>query len=246
MENLVDELGKTVRGEWRTAREHLVGDDTEGVDVGLGGDVFLAGLLRGHVTGRAQQTHDLGLVGHGVLGDAEVAYLHASVGRQHDVGGLDVPVNDPAAVGVVECLGALKQNLHGALDGQQVVLVDVALEGVAAVEKLQHDVRPVTVLTGIQHAENIRMVERAGGVGLVEEQLLRQAARLGFVLVGYGADLDGDLAVGVRVVTGIHDTHAAASHALDDLVLTELLRNVHCPGLSERNGKYGHQTRMFL
>jgi hypothetical protein len=155
-------------------------------------------------------------------------------------------VDDTAAVGVVEGLGALKQDFDRALDRQQILLVDVSLQRVAAVEKLQHDVRPVGVLAGIEHAENVRVVERSGGVRLVEEQLLRQATRLGFVLVGDRADLDGHLAVGVRVVAGVDDAHAAASDTLDDLVFAELFRNVHRLESSERNQKYGRQARMFL
>ena len=167
-------------------------------------------------------------------------------GGQQDVGGLDVSVNDAAAVRVIEGLSALKEDLDNAFDGQQIVLVDVSLQGVAAVDELQHDIGLVGVFAGVEHAENIRVIQGAGGVRFVEKQFLCQAAGLGLIFIHDGADFDGDLAIGKGVMPGVDDAHAAAADAADDLVFADLLRNLHRVTSLGRNWKYGREVELFL
>ena len=92
--------------ERRAAGEHLVEDRAQGVDVGGGRDVGgrAAGLLGGHVARRA---HDVAGAGQArlalhQLGQAEVGDLRDALVGEHDVGRLDVAVDDPVLVGVVE------------------------------------------------------------------------------------------------------------------------------------------------
>ena len=102
------ELDGAVLGERRLAREHLVQDDPDAVDVGRGRRAAAARLLGGHVAGR---TDDRGARAVGAAlsepGDAEVAYLHPPLGRDQDVGGLDVTVDHALGVGLRECLAQL-------------------------------------------------------------------------------------------------------------------------------------------
>ena len=44
----------------------------------------------------------------GLAGDAEIGYFHRAVPQNHDVLGLDIPVDDAPAVGVFQGLGDLQ------------------------------------------------------------------------------------------------------------------------------------------
>ena len=86
------------------AGDQLVEDDAERIEVGFVGDVaFALALLRRHVGGGAD-----GAVGGGqggdveVLGDAEVGELERAVGQDHEVGRLEVAVDDAGLVGVLQ------------------------------------------------------------------------------------------------------------------------------------------------
>ena len=67
------------------------------------------------------------------------------------------------------------------------------------------------------------MIERARGLGLVEEHPAGHERRV-LVLVREGAHLDGDPAVDERVVTDVHGAHGAAARDVDDAILPDLIR----------------------
>ena len=102
------ELNGAVLAERRPAREHLVHDDADAVDVGRGRRAAAAGLLGRHVT-RGADDRRAGAVGAalGEPGDAEVAYLQPPLERDQDVGGLDVTVDHALGVGLCERLAEL-------------------------------------------------------------------------------------------------------------------------------------------
>ena len=93
-------------GERRLGGEHLVQHGAQGVDVGTGGDLALAhGLLGAHVVRRAERHAGLGHSatarrGHGKrdtkIGDQRLAVV------DQNVLGLDVAMDHPVAMGVVE------------------------------------------------------------------------------------------------------------------------------------------------
>ncbi len=107
--------GKAVfGGVGHVAGQHLVEQHAEAVQVGAGIHRLAANLLRAHVArradGQAGPGHDRGAAEG--FGDAEVGQHRAAVFAEQDVLGLDVAVDDVAAVGVVQGAG------HGAGDGQ--------------------------------------------------------------------------------------------------------------------------------
>ena len=87
--------------EWRAPGQHLVEHDAQRVDVAAGIAFPFQPLLRRHVVQRAHQR-----AGDGVaraaddLGDAKVADDGLPAPGQHDVGWLDVAVDDAFAVGI--------------------------------------------------------------------------------------------------------------------------------------------------
>ena len=114
------------------ASQQLVQHDAKGPDVGAAIDHPPLHLFRRHVPGRAKERAGPGVhVGNrrrirdgagrrgvGRLGQAEVEYLHGAVGAHHDVGGLQVAVDDPPLVGGLERLDDLLR------DGQRIVQRD--------------------------------------------------------------------------------------------------------------------------
>ncbi len=83
------------------AREELEENDSQGVEVGLGGGHLASGLLRRHVAHGAEDVPRLGdlALGEG-SGDAEVDHLGLAVLAEEDVQGLDVAMDDPILMGV--------------------------------------------------------------------------------------------------------------------------------------------------
>ena len=93
----------------RAARQHFVHDDAQGVDIRPVIDPAALGLLRGDIVDRAQGLPGQRALGGDDPGDAEVRHLDTSIFQDHDIMGLDIPVNNAAAVGVLQGLG----DLHG-------------------------------------------------------------------------------------------------------------------------------------
>ena len=107
--------------EGTPARRHLVEDRAEGELVGAEVDRLSARLLRRHVADRSQDGSRSGPdrdrrrlrertrlhLGGRELGEAEVQDLDEPVLRDHDVLGLQVPVDDPALVRAREPIGGL-------------------------------------------------------------------------------------------------------------------------------------------
>ena len=89
--------------ERRLAGQHLVRDDAEGVLIRRAAHFAGGALLGAHVRRRAH-----GRPGHGQslgfhhFGDAEVCDDGVPIAVHHDVGGLDVAMDDAAAVRVAE------------------------------------------------------------------------------------------------------------------------------------------------
>ena len=82
------------------------------------------------------------LLGQGVAlahhpGNAEVHHLHGAVFQHHHIVGLDIPVDDAPAVGVLQCLGNLHGEVKGLLPVENALALHVLLQG-NSVDKL-HD-----------------------------------------------------------------------------------------------------------
>ena len=95
--------------EGEPSSEHLVEHDAEGEEVGPVVDLLALDLLGRHVVGRAEELPLLGEVRAVEPGDAEVGDLHLVVGGDQDVRRLDVAVDHPVGVGVVEARRDLRR-----------------------------------------------------------------------------------------------------------------------------------------
>jgi hypothetical protein len=207
------------RPERRTAGEQLVQHRPQGVDVGRGRQARSAGgLLGGHVARRAHNAaHWPTRVGlrQNVLGQAEVGDVRLPVRVEEDVGRLQIAVQQPALVGVVN------SSCH---DGHQPGGPDrlrVAADGIgqaAAVDEVHAEVVLAVVLADLVDGDEVRVLEVAGRLGLEAEPLHllggRQLAR--------PDHLQGDGAVQANLPGAPDDAHAALGDLLQQLVVAEI------------------------
>ena len=203
-----------VRHKGQLAGEHLVEHDAHRVDVRLIGDIVAAGLLGGDVVHRAN-----GLVGHGLglaleeAGNAEVGHLDGAVLQEHDVLGLDVPVDDALLVGALQGHEDLGGEVDSLLPADGALLLDILLQG-DAVDKLHDDVLDLVAKADIVHLDNVGVVEHRDGLGLIAETAQEIAVVGKFFL----QNLDGHPAA-LHAVVGLVDIgHAAHADKLVDFV----------------------------
>jgi hypothetical protein len=148
--------------------EHLVEDHAQAVKVAPPVDGTALDLLRCEVLRRTDVRPLLREVGGlGGLGDAEVADLHPAVVRQHDVGRLDVPVDQPGRVGDVQGAGDLRGDIRGD-PGPDGAVVQPLAQRLAA-DQLHDDGLDAVVAAGVVDADDRRVRQPCYRDGLLPE-----------------------------------------------------------------------------
>jgi hypothetical protein len=174
-------------------------------------------LLRRHVVGRAhhlRRPH----VRVDDLREPEVRDLHVPPGVDHDVLGLDVPMDDVLLVRRGEGVGGLLDDRHRLLDGERAPHLDQVREGLA-LEELHDEVvdRAVLVPPHLVDRHDVGMVEIRGGdrlaIELADELLVRGQ--------GLQEDLDRHRALQIAVERTVDGAEAALPDLLDDLALAD-------------------------
>ncbi|MCO5168447.1 MAG: hypothetical protein M9894_19070 [Planctomycetes bacterium] len=159
--------------ERRAAGEALVEDRPEAVDVGARVErlVVAHGLLGRHVAGGAQRGAGGGqaLVAPG-LGDAEVRDPRHAVRVEEDVRRLEVAVEDPAPVRVLEPVRRLRQHLEGAALVHGPGAPQERVQRLAA-DQLHGQVADAVGLADVVDRDDVAVREARRGAGLVEEAL---------------------------------------------------------------------------
>jgi hypothetical protein len=266
-EDRLDELDRVAPLERPSAREHLVEQDAEGEDVAARVDRVAPGLLGRHV---GERPHDRALEGAvapaprgGVrvprrreAGEAEVEHLHETALGQHDVAGLDVPVDDAVLVRVGEGLRHLPRNGH---QGRRLQAPALEHLGERPAPHVLHrdvgDIRPVALpFPHVVDDGHVGMVEGRGDPGLAQET----SGRLGVTRVLAGQHLQGDEAVQARVLGQPDLAHRAGAERLPEDVVRDRLRGHGSPhygaapgGASARGGQaqgrveFANATRRF-
>ena len=238
------EFGRVGAVEGMAAGGELVEDEAEGEDVGL--DAGLAGdeLLGRHVgdgaaaggvggagdsLGRADFALvdgaagvELGLVGTEAAGEAEVEDLDEAAVGEHDVGGLEVAVEDAEGVGGGEAVGGLDAGREDELEGGG-AFGDELVEDLAG-DVLHDDVGFFAVaafgwgFADVVDGADVGVVDGGGEAGFAE---LGGAHLLGGEVAAL-EEFEDDGALKEGVVGKVDDSAAAGADLADELVLLDL------------------------
>ena len=216
-EVLDGDLREGVAGVRQAARQHLVHDDAEGVDVAAGVDGLAACLLGGDVMDAAQPLLGVLPALDAVLelGDAEVGDLRGAVLREHDVLGLDVHVDDAPAVGVAERTGDLGGEVQRLLPRKHALLFEVLVEA-DALDVLHHDVLRVAGGHHVVDGADIRVAQLPDGLVFRAEP----AAGLRVHRHVVAQNLDRHIPLELCIVCAVDVRHAADAEHRHDLVAT--------------------------
>jgi len=137
------------------------------------------------------------------LGESEVEHLDYALGRDFDIRGLQVTVDDALLVGRGKGVGDLPR------DGQCLVLRQRAAD-VGALHEFHDD----GVLFQSVNLRDVGMIERRQGLRLVLET--RQVAGVGGERLGQ--NLERHFAVQLGVARAVHLSHSSRAERGDDLV----------------------------
>ncbi len=168
--------------------EHLVPHDTERVDVARAGRRPAEGLLGSEVVRRAEHLTGAGVPGAvDGAGDAEVGELDPALGREQDVGRLDVAVHDAGGVRGGQGQRSLSEDRAGLLRRHRAAGDE--LRERLSLDELHHEVGVAAVLAVVVDRRDVGMRQGCGMPCLIPEAVgERRLAR------GVRAhDLDGDL-----------------------------------------------------
>ena len=204
-------------------------------------DVLPAQLLGRHVgdgakdgpfPGQPEGLRDLAVLcrfGLGQLGQPEVEDLHVAVIRDHHVGRLEIPVDDALRMGCSQCIGDRSADLEDFRQGQPVGRED--LVQALAFDQFHGEEADALVFLDRVHVDDVRVAEAGDGLRLALESF--EAARIGGEIGG--EDLQGDVAVQLRVAGAVDLTHPALADEGGDLVVGEgLADQFWAPGEDER------------
>ena len=155
------------------------------------------------------------------LGDAEVQDLHPAVGRQEEVLGFEVAMDDPGGVRSCQASCHLRAEVDDELTRQRRRLLKPGAQRVA-LEQLHHEKRRSVIgveRPDIVDGQDVRVIERASRTRfLLESQLTRPVAA-----ERMRQHFDRDLPAQTGIERAIHLTHAALSNQLTDFIRSETL-----------------------
>ncbi len=135
-------------------------------------------------------------------GEAEVGEFGLVVGVDDDVAGFDVAVDDAAAVGELDGVADLLEDLDGATGGEEVFADEV--EDIAAVDEFHDEDAVFLDDSEFEDGGDVRVDEAGHGLGLGAEAVDGFAVAAGV----WREDFDGDGAVEVALEACVDCAHA--------------------------------------
>ena len=153
--------------ERHTTGNHLIHDNTQGIDIASSVHVTVSGLLRGSVVNRSHHIRVDG-VGGGGSGNAEVRYLDLSLRGNDNVLGFDIPMNDILLVGRLDAPSHLDGNADGLFEVQPALLFNISLEG-NTLHIFHHDIVHAVLAAYIVDIDNVGMLQTRRRLGLRAE-----------------------------------------------------------------------------
>ena len=224
--------------ERAAARDHFVEHGTEGKDIGSRVRRFSLDLFGSHVSRGAQDRPFLGLRALRSLGavcrellacrieasrlgqlrEAEIQNLDGASVADHDVRWLDVAMQNPGGVRRRQRICNLHRVLQAVRNRQSVAGKQLGQR--RARDVLHRDEVDTLVLPDVVDRDDVRMIERGGGSGLVDEALSALFADRSVV----PEQLDGDGPSEAHVDRTVDDAHAAFTDRRQYLVMRQRLR----------------------
>lgn len=147
------------------------------------------------------------------LSDAEVGKSNPTLIVEHDVGGLDVPVDDACVMGAFERLGKLPAHLQGYLPGNSPFTLQKTIQWLA-LDVFHGDVGGAFFDAGGVDAHDALMPERGGGLGF-EVKLMNEGLGSGQTAKKY---LESDTPVKLGVASQVNRTHGSPAYEGLDFV----------------------------
>ncbi|HYK87667.1 MAG TPA: hypothetical protein VE398_02785 [Acidobacteriota bacterium] len=167
VESVLEDIGGARTIKRPAARDHFVKHDAERKDVCSRVKRFSADLLRGHVSGgsggRALAAGNIRCM----RGQAKVQDLYAPRGSDHDIGTLEITVDDPGSVGVAESLDDLNSNIYGGIDFDRSPLDPLGQR--LPLDILHNDERTMVILAYFMDYRNVGAVEGGSRTSFVQE-----------------------------------------------------------------------------
>ena len=149
-----------------------------------------------------------------------VTFTTSVSGLVHDIGRLDVAMNDIVGMRVVQGICYPGGNRQHARQRQQCIWLGERHQ-IAALEKFHRDVGKVVLFTGIEDRHDVRMIEAACRLRLAEEAFLHFLQLVRLELLRQGQGLDGDDTADLGIGALIHHAHGALAKLLLDLETAE-------------------------
>ena len=192
-------------------------------------------LLRGHVRDRPQNRPFAGrerargreaplgvtLPRREQLGEAEVEHLHPALSGHHDVGGLEVAVDDAALVCRAQRLRQGNRDLEDPLQGQA-PLGNQLVQRLARHQLHGQEVNSLRLLDGID-GDDAGMVQRRHCLRLPPESLQAVGIGCGFI----GEDLERHLPIHGGVQRLVHHPHPPPPDLLEEAVMRQRAPRFH-------------------
>src|SRR5438105_1896386 len=163
VDNFVDDRGDVLSRERLFAGNHFIEHDAERKNIAAAIHRAALHLFGRHITGRAHNVRGL-LRGAKLknLSGAEVGNFDGVVGSEHQVGGLNVAVNDVAFMGELQSVAGLIQDAQGAGQRERVSAIQKSLEALAF-HQFHGDVVQPVFFAGVEDHHDIGVSEQAGG-----------------------------------------------------------------------------------
>ena len=206
---LTDELRHRRRGKRAAAREELIDDEAQRKDVAPGGDLASEELLGRHVRRRARTD----ILDPPNRGQAEVHHAHSAGAVEHDVGRLQIAMDDAALMGGGESRAQLARDVGGFVFRESANPAERARE-VFPVDVLHREIQEAVGLADVVDAAHVGVGDLPRGAHLVVK--LSEAHRI--VAERFRQELQRDRLAEAQIVRPIHLPHPAAAEETDDPV----------------------------